>query len=115
MLVKEFFWFIGLIFISQLIIWFQINGQFVWPSFSKNEILLSLVGAPISYMLIKATKYGWIAFEGVLWPQRLIAFATGIILFSLCTWLFLGEGITTKTSICLILSVVIVLIQVFWK
>ena len=115
MLVKEFFWFIGLIFISQLIIWFQINGQFVWPSFTKNELLLSLIGAPISYMLIKATKYGWIAFDGILWPQRLIAFATGIILFSLCTWAFLGEGISTKTSICLILSITIVLIQVFWR
>jgi len=115
MLVKEFFWFIGLIFISQLIIWFQINGQFVWPSFSKNELLLSLIGAPISYMLIKATKYGYLAFDGILWPQRLICFATGIILFSLCTWWFLDEGITTKTTVCLILSVVIVLIQVFWK
>ena len=115
MLVKEFFCFLGLIFISQLIIWFQINGQFVWPSFSKNEILLSLVGVPISWMLIKATKYGWIAFDGILWPQRLIAFATGIILFSLCTWIFLDEGISTKTTVCLILSLTIVLIQVFWK
>ena len=115
MLVKEFLWFLGLIFISQLIIWFQLNGQFIWPSFTKNELMLSLIGAPISWMLIKATKYGYLAFEGVLWPQRLIAFATGIILFSLFTWLFLNEGINTKTSVCLILSLVIVLIQMFWK
>tara|TARA_Y100000034_G_scaffold115366_1_gene152450 strand:- start:353 stop:700 length:348 start_codon:yes stop_codon:yes gene_type:complete len=115
MVIKEFILFLLLIFISQLIIWFQLNGQFFWPSFSRNEILLSLVGVPISWMLIKATKYGYIAFEEILWPQRLIAFATGIILFSICTWIFLGEGITTKTTICLILSITIVLIQVFWK
>ena len=115
MVIKEFLLFLLLIFIAQLIIWFQINGQFVWPSFTKNELLLSLVGAPISYMLIKATKFGYLAFDGVLWPQRLIAFAMGIILFSLFTWMFMNEGITTKTIICLILSVTIVLIQVFWR
>ena len=115
MVIKEFLLFISLIFLAQLVIWFQINGQFIWPSFSKNEILLSFVGVPISWMLITATKHGYIAFEGVLWPQRLIAFATGIILFSLFTWVFMGEGITTKTLICLILSITIVLIQVFWR
>ena len=115
MVIKEFLIFISLIFIVQLIIWFQLNGQFIWSSFSKNEILLSLIGIPISWTLITATKYGYIAFEGVLWPQRLIAFSIGIILFSICTWIFLGEGITTKTTICLILSITIVLIQVFWR
>ena len=114
-LIKEFTLFIVLIFVAQLVIWFQLNGQFIWPSFTKNEFALSLIGVPISWILIRATKYGYIAFEGVLWPQRLIAFATGIILFSFFTWLFMNEGINTKTSICLLLAVVIVLIQVFWK
>ena len=111
---KEFIIFLSLIFVLQ-VIWFQINGQFIWPSFARNELMLCLLGVPISWAFIKATKYGYIAFEGVLWPQRLIAFATGMILFSLFTWLFLDEGINTKTSICLMLSLVIVLIQVFWK
>ena len=66
----------------------------------RMNLYFSLVGVPISWMLIKATKYGYMAFEGVLWPQRLIAFATGIILFSLFTWIFINEGINTKTSIC---------------
>lgn len=114
-MIKEFFLFMGLIFIAQVLIWFQINGQFVWNSFTRHEILLSLMGVPISWMLIKATQYGYIAFEGVIWPQRLIAFAVGMILFSFFTWIFMNEGINTKTSICLILSVVIVLIQIFWK
>ena len=114
-LIKEFTLFIVLIFVAQLVIWFQLNGQFIWPSFTKNEFALSLIGVTISWILIRATKYGYIAFEGVLWPQRLIAFATGIILFSFFTWLFMNEGINTKTSICLLLAVVIVLIQVFWK
>ena len=85
---KEFIIFFVLIFVLQVVIWFQINGQFIWPSFAKNELMLCLLGMPISWAFIKATKYGYIAFEGVLWPQRLIGFATGIILFSLFTHLF---------------------------
>ena len=112
---KEFILFFVLTFMSQLVIWFQVNGQFIWPSFTRNELMLSLIGVPISWAIIKATKYGYLAFDGVLWPQRLIAFATGMILFSLFTWLFLDEGINTKTSVCLLLSTVIVLIQLFWK
>ena len=112
---KEFILFFVLTFMSQLVIWFQVNGQFIWPSFTRNELILSLIGFPVSWAFIKATKYGYLAFDGVLWPQRLIAFATGMILFSLFTWLFLDEGINTKTSVCLLLSTVIVLIQLFWK
>jgi len=112
---KEFILFFTLIFVTQVVIWFQINGQFIWPSFTRNELMISLLGAPISWAFIKSVKYGYIAFEGVLWPQRLIAFATGMILFTLFTWLFLDEGINTKTTVCLILSLAIVLIQMFWK
>ena len=109
-LIKEFILFLVLIFISQLVIWFQLNGQFIWPSFTKHELTLSLIGVPISWMLIRATKYGYIAFEGVLWPQRLIAFATGIILFSFFTWIFMNEGINTKTSILKLLLVKMLLL-----
>ncbi len=99
---KEFILFFTLIFVAQLAVWFQINGQFIWPSFTRNELMISLLGAPISWAFIKSAKYGYITFEGVLWPQRLIGFATGIILFSLLTWWFLDEGINTKTTVCLI-------------
>ena len=104
-----------LFFVTQLTVWFQINGQFVWKWFDKNPIYLSLLGVPISYMFIIATKMAFEGFGGILWPQRLICFATGIIIFSILTWIFMDEGINTKTVICLILSVAIVLIQVFWN
>lgn len=115
MIVKQFLIMLGLVFIAQLVIWFQINGQFIWPLFSRNVFALSLLGMPISWLLIKATKAGYLAYEGMLWPQRLICFAIGIILFSVLTWIFMEEGISTKTMVCLILSVTIVLVQVFWN
>ena len=54
-------------------------------------------------------------FDGLLWPQRFIAFACGIIIFSILTWVLKGEGINTKTMISLILALCLVSIQVFWK
>ena len=38
---KEFILFFVLTFMSQLVIWFQVNGQFIWPSFTRNELMLS--------------------------------------------------------------------------
>ena len=34
---------------------------------------------------------------------------------AICTYAMMGEGITTKTLVSLILAVTLVLIQVFWK
>lgn len=99
----------------QIITWFQLNGQFVWPWFKNNLFLLCLFGIPISWLYIEATRFGFIAFDGVLWPGRLLGFATGIFSFAACTSIFMGEGLTPKTIVSLILATVLVCIQVFWK
>jgi hypothetical protein len=104
-----------LFFTTQLIVWFQVNGQFVWKWFDKNPILLSLLGVPISYMFILATKMAVEGFGGILWPQRLLVFALGIVSFTFCTYWFLGESLTMKTYISLTLALILVLIQLFWK
>ena len=101
--------------IAQLMVWFQLNGQFAWKWFDKNPILLSLIGVPISYLFIIATKYGYIGFDGLLWPQRLVVFALGIVSFAFCTYWFLGEALTTKTYVSLALAASLCCIQVFWK
>ena len=101
--------------LTQLITYFQINGQFLSEWCKNNPLILSLLGIPISYGFILATKYAFIEFDSALWPGRLIAFATGIILFALCTYIFFGEGLNTKTITTLVLSLVIILMQVFWK
>ena len=99
----------------QLITWFQLNGQFVWPWFKNNMLLVCLMGIPISWFYIEATRYGFIAFEGVLWPGRFLGFATGIFSFAICTYIFMGEGLNTKTMVSLGLATVLVMIQVLWK
>jgi hypothetical protein len=104
-----------LFLIGQTMVWFQLNGQFLWDVFKKYESIVILSGIPITWVFLVATRYGYTAFDGLLWPQRFLAFSGGIIIFSLFTWLFKGEGISTKTFICLALSCIILFIQVLWK
>jgi len=101
--------------LAQIMVWLQLNGQFVWESFRKYEWVLILCGLPISWLFLVGTRYGVEYFNGLLWPQRFLAFACGIVIFSLCTWLLKGEGINTKTMISLGLACCLVLIQIFWK
>ena len=102
--------------IGQSLIWIQTNGQFLWKWFDKNPLILSITfGTIISYMFIYATKFVVSHFDGLLWPGRFIGFGTGMITFVLLTWFFMGEGITTKTSISLVLATTLVAIQIFWK
>ena len=106
---------ITLFSLVQIVTWFQLNGQFVWPWFKNNMLLVCLMGIPISWFYIEATRYGFIAFEGILWPGRLLGFATGIFCFTLLTYIFMNEVINLKTAVILLLATVIVLLQVFWK
>ena len=101
--------------IGQVLVWFQLNGQFVWKWFEKNPLLLTLLGIPISYVFIIGTKYGYAGFDNVLWAQRLIGFGLGIVCFTFCTYYWLGEGITPKTLTSLGLALTLVAIQIFWK
>ena len=97
-------------FTAQIVIWFQLNAQVKWDWFKDNYLLLSILGMPISYALILSTKLGFQGF-GELWPIRLMGFAVGIMSFPVITYLVLGEGITLKTGISLILAGVILLLQ----
>ena len=106
---------ITLFSLVQIVTWFQLNGQFVWPWFKNNMLLVCLMGIPISWFYIEATRYGFIAFEGLIWPGRLLGFAAGIFTFAICANIFMGEGLNTKTLVSLILATVLTLIQVFWK
>ena len=108
---------IGLLlyFITHIIIWFQVNGQFVWPWAKENPWTMALLGFPISYVLIIATKYIVTGFDGLLWPGRLMGFGSGMIVMAILTWCILGEGISTKTLVSLVLATTLVFIQVFWK
>ena len=101
--------------ITHIIIWFQVNGQFVWPWAKDHPWTMAVLGLPISYVLIIATKYVVAGFDGLLWPGRLLGFGLGMIIMAILTLYILGEGISTKTLVSLTLAVTLVMLQVLWK
>jgi hypothetical protein len=107
---------ISLFIVGQSLIWFQTNGQFIWPWFKRNPLAISLIaGTGISYMFIYATRMVAEHYDGLLWPGRFIAQATGIVTFAALTFVLLSEGLSTKTIISLSLAIAIIAIQLLWK
>ena len=106
----------GLFIIGQAMIWIQTNGQFIWPWFKKNPIILSMIGGTmISYLFIKGTALLAEHFDGQLWPGRFIGQFSGIVVFAIMTFILMNEGINTKTAISLLLAVLLISVQIFWK
>ena len=69
-----------------------------------------LMGIPISGLFYLATKWGYDGF-GTLWPVRFLGFATSMMTFPVMTWLYLGEVITLKTIITILLAIIIMILQ----
>ena len=111
LLILGFIYFI----VGQILIWFQSHLQFISSWSKDNPLLIAVPGVLVSYVSILATKHLAEAFDGLVWPSRLIGFGIGIILFSLLTWVLLGEKIEMKSAICVVLAFCILLIQLFWK
>jgi len=76
---------------------------------------MTLMGVPVGYFVILASREMVSLYDGQTWPNRIIGFSIGVIVFSIMAWFILKEPMTTKTLICLSLSFVILLIQLFWK
>ena len=100
---------------AHIVTWFQLNGQFIWEWFQKNTFILALFGIPISYFYIWATKQTVQHFDGVMWPARFIGFGVGIVVYAILVGMFFKEGINLKTFVSLLLSLTLILIQLFWK
>ena len=99
-------------FVNNILIWYQLNGQLVWPFWKtwKGITLSLLMGIPITALFWWATKIGYQGF-GNLWSVRFMGFATSMISFPIMTWLYLGEVITFKTIITILLAIAIMLLQ----
>ena len=105
-----------LFFVGQIIAWYQTNGQFLSPWIKQHPVIVSgLVGIPVGMLYIYGTAYVATYSGGELWPVRIVGFVTGILGFTLLTYIHLKEPVTLKTGVILLLMTVIVLLQVFWK
>ena len=96
--------------ISQILIWYQLNSQLVWKWAEgyKSMMWMSLLGIPISMWY--CTKIGYIGF-GSLWSVRFMGFATSMLVFPIMTYFYLGEPMTLKTIITILLAIIIMILQ----
>ena len=105
-----------LIFIvGQTLGWFQLNMQKYSTWWQDKPLISALVfGIPTSVAFWYAWKYISES-TGSVWTARFIGSCTGYIIFPVLTWYLLGESMfTTKTMVCLALSIMIILIQIFY-
>ena len=101
-----------LFFLNNILIWYQLNSQLVWDwaKTSKAIWFSALLGVPISLFFLYATKIGYEGF-GNLWSVRFMGFATSMLTFPIMTYFYLGEVVTLKTSITILLAIVIMILQ----
>lgn len=101
--------------IAQLFTFLQLQGRWKFEWAKENQWAMLLLGIPVSYLFMESVQHMVTHFEGQLWPSRLIGFAIGTVVFTFMSILWFNEPITTKTAVCLGLSICILLVQLFWK
>ena len=102
-------------FLAQIATFYQLQGPLKFEWFKNNYWLTVLMGIPISMMFMFSVKHMVMAFDGQMWPSRLIGFGIGVTVFTGMSFLMFNEHLTSKTLTCLGLGVIIILIQIFWK
>lgn len=101
--------------IAQVITYFQLQGNIKWNLMEKYPVVIYITSIPLTFLYVKSVQYFVEAFDGRVWPARLIGFAVGIFVFTILTSLVFKEPLTLKTITTLLLALIIILIQIFWK
>jgi len=67
--------------LAQVFVFIQLQGQFKIEWIKEHPFVMALIGVPISYMFINSSRLLVNAFDGQLWPSRLIGFGVGIAVY----------------------------------
>ena len=102
-------------FLGQIGSYLQLQGAMKLGWFPKYFWPVLLMSVPLSWFYIKSVEYFVAAFDGQLWPSRLIGFGLGIVVFSIMSHYLFKEPFSPKTLVCIGLGISIILIQILWK
>jgi hypothetical protein len=107
----------GILFglLGQIGSYLQLQGAMKLGWFPKYFWPVLLMSVPLSWFYIKSVEYFVTAFNGQLWPSRLIGFGLGIVVFSIMSHYLFKEPFTPKTIVCIGLGLTIIAIQILWK
>jgi hypothetical protein len=101
--------------LAQVITFFQFQGQFKIEWMKNNPFIVSFLGIPIAYLFLLSIKHMVDYYDGQLWPSRLLGFGIGMVIFIIMSKMWFNEDLSAKKLVCLVLSTLIILIQIFWK
>ena len=101
--------------VAQILTFLQLQGSIKYGWYEKYPIIIILASIPSGWLFLKSVQHFVMAFDGEIWPSRLLGYGIGVIIFTLMSWQLFGEQLSTKTLVCLGLSVLIILIQILWK
>lgn len=104
---------IWLLVLANIINFVQIQGQFKYEWVKDNSFLVACLGVPISYLYIYAVKYLVEAYDGKMWPSRLLSFAVGIIIFTAMSKIWFNENPDGKTAVSLLLAAAIIALRIY--
>ena len=93
----------------------QLQGAMKLGWYPKYFWPVLLMSVPLSWLYIKSVEHFVAAFDGQLWPSRLIGFGLGITIFSIMSHFLFKEPLTPKTLVCIGLGLTIIGIQILWK
>ena len=101
--------------IAQILTFIQLQGQMKWEWMRNHYWVMVLLGIPVSMLFMYSVKNLVSAFDGQMWPSRLIGFSIGAMVFTFLSWQIFNEPLSLKTFICLMLAFGILMVQLFWK
>ena len=93
----------------------QLQGAIKYGWYEKYLWIVLIASIPLSWLYIKSVEHFVAAFDGQLWPSRLIGFGLGITVFSVLSHFLFKEPFTPKTLVCIGLGLTIIALQIFWK
>jgi hypothetical protein len=107
----------GILFglLGQIGSFMQLQGAMKLGWYPKYFWPVLLMSVPLSWFYIKSVEYFVAAFDGQLWPSRLIGFGLGIFVFSIMSHYMFKEPFTPKTLVCIGLGLTIIALQILWK
>lgn len=107
--------FFGTFIVLNFLVWISANAQLIPGSNTKTTLTLAVVLAiPISLLAYYGTKIGY-GYFGSAWSVRLSVFGISYLVFPFMTYFYLSESpFQIKTMICILLSIAILCVQVFW-
>jgi hypothetical protein len=103
--------------IAHVLTFYQLNGQFLKSTdwFRNNELIVAAAGIILSFFYIWGTKYTVSGTGDLLWPARFIGFGIGMVFYAFLINYHFNEGISMKVIVSLILCLILLAVQVFWK